>query len=153
MIHACRGWPGIKNGFWEAASRHYGAESSTQRAPAFQCLFPPRRHLANPSCICNMWCNIAAVLHHHHPLPTQQPPYPRTHFPLSLGRRAVPKFHSYMQSKPHWFQLVPTHGRHYASVAQYPPNPNVVWRSALSICCHCACQNHLRRDGRVLNVS
>ncbi|KAI0275637.1 hypothetical protein BGY98DRAFT_991729 [Russula aff. rugulosa BPL654] len=48
-----------------------------------------------------------------------------------------------------WFP----HSGTSASVAQYPPNPNVVWRSALSICCHCARQNHLRRDRRVLNVS
>ena len=117
--------------------------------------FPPRRHLANPSCIMQYvvqyCCRLAP------PSPTTNTTATLPTYPLSPVSRMedspkgfIQYWHTWKASLigSNWFP----HSGTSASVAQYPPNPNVVWRRALSICCHCARQN-LRRDRRVLNVS
>jgi hypothetical protein len=93
-----------------------------------------------------------------HP-PPQRPRYPRTLFSpcLSDGQEYVCPWLVHLLSKPshhasNWFP-------HSGTIAPsavgctVSPNPNVVWRRALSICCHCTRQNPLRRESRVLNVS
>jgi hypothetical protein len=81
-------------------------------------------------------------------LPTFPPSVPRTdgvvpraHFTHSTGTLAEQAIIG-----SNWFP-------HSGTSAFRPQNPNVVWRRALSICCHCTRQNHLRRYGTVLNVS
>jgi hypothetical protein len=100
----------------------------------------------------------AFLRHHHHPSTTTTSTLPTySFFPLSLGRTGVcvPLVGTLAeQAITSCVQLVPTL-RHYSAFGRrlYSPNPNVVWRRALSICCHCTRQNPLRRESRVLNVS
>ena len=164
MIHACRGWPAIKNGIFGG---HLEALELRKLNPA-SCHIPTLLSATAPPSPSIVYHPYGAIMpaflrHRHHPLPNHNNHVYRYSFFPSISRtdRSMGSLPPIRANLTHigtlaeqaiigynWFSRSGTSAFGHRS-SGLSPNSLAKSPANLPTCCHCTRQNHLRRDSRV----